>query len=290
MRRVLAAIAVLVALLSLPAPSPVVAQDTRCGQFDSWIWAQTALAPQSTTAVCRDLPDGFAPVTWTDSIPSAAEPAEFVSMTDGDTLTVSVDGQQDTVRLYRADAPEVQACGGSSATAFSNQVISYNSEGTRIYLEYDETKRDRYDRRLAYVWLTIDGQPYMLNEALIRSGYAQDKDFGDRLYASQFGEAKAFAKRWNLGVYAECGGFGLVTPTPGPDGSSSGGAVAAPTEAPSGPGAGTCDPSYPTVCIPPIEVSGDLDCGDIAYRRFTVLPPDPHGFDGDYDGIGCEGN
>jgi len=23
-------------------------------------------------------------------------------------------------------------------------------------------------------------------------------------------------------------------------------------------------------------------------RRFTVLPPDPHDFDGDDDGIGCE--
>lgn len=47
-----------------------------------------------------------------------------------------------------------------------------------------------------------------------------------------------------------------------------------------------CDPSYPTVCIPPPPP--DLDCGDIPYRRFTVLPPDPHNFDGDHDGIGCE--
>jgi micrococcal nuclease len=23
-------------------------------------------------------------------------------------------------------------------------------------------------------------------------------------------------------------------------------------------------------------------------KRFRVLPPDPHGFDGDRDGIGCE--
>ena len=47
-----------------------------------------------------------------------------------------------------------------------------------------------------------------------------------------------------------------------------------------------CDPSYPTVCIPPPPP--DLDCGDIPYRNFTVLPPDPHNFDGDHDGIGCE--
>ena len=45
-----------------------------------------------------------------------------------------------------------------------------------------------------------------------------------------------------------------------------------------------CDPSYPDVCIPP----PDLDCRDIPYRRFRVLPPDPHGFDRDRDGIGCE--
>ena len=47
-----------------------------------------------------------------------------------------------------------------------------------------------------------------------------------------------------------------------------------------------CDPSYPTVCIPPFPP--DLNCGDIPYRRFPVLEPDPHGFDGDNDGIGCE--
>lgn len=47
-----------------------------------------------------------------------------------------------------------------------------------------------------------------------------------------------------------------------------------------------CDPSYPTVCIPPPPP--DLDCGEIEFRNFTVLPPDPHGFDTDNDGIGCE--
>ncbi len=47
-----------------------------------------------------------------------------------------------------------------------------------------------------------------------------------------------------------------------------------------------CDPSYPDVCIAPPPP--DLDCGDIPYRRFRVLQPDPHRFDRDKDGIGCE--
>jgi len=48
-----------------------------------------------------------------------------------------------------------------------------------------------------------------------------------------------------------------------------------------------CDSSYPDVCIPPWPP--DLNCGDVRYVNFRVLPDDPHGFDGDKDGIGCEG-
>jgi hypothetical protein len=48
-----------------------------------------------------------------------------------------------------------------------------------------------------------------------------------------------------------------------------------------------CEPSYPDLCIPP--GLPDIDCGDIPeFTDFPVLPPDPHGFDGDNDGIGCE--
>lgn len=47
-----------------------------------------------------------------------------------------------------------------------------------------------------------------------------------------------------------------------------------------------CDPSYPDFCLPPN--SPDLDCKDIPYRRFRVNQPDPHNFDRDKDGIGCE--
>ena len=58
----------------------------------------------------------------------------------------------------------------------------------------------------------------------------------------------------------------------------------------SGAPGGKCAASYPTVCIPPPPP--DLDCGDIPYRNFRVrwdvADPDPHRFDGDHDGVGCE--
>jgi hypothetical protein len=49
-----------------------------------------------------------------------------------------------------------------------------------------------------------------------------------------------------------------------------------------------CDPAYPDFCIPSFEAIGDLNCGDIVATNFTVLDPDPHQFDTDLDGIGCE--
>jgi hypothetical protein len=47
-----------------------------------------------------------------------------------------------------------------------------------------------------------------------------------------------------------------------------------------------CDDAYPDFCIPPPPP--DLDCPDIDETNFTVKEPDPHGFDGNNDGIGCE--
>ncbi len=51
---------------------------------------------------------------------------------------------------------------------------------------------------------------------------------------------------------------------------------------------GDCHPSYPDTCILPPPPN--LNCDDISFRNFKVIGSDPHGFDGDKDGIGCEGS
>jgi hypothetical protein len=60
--------------------------------------------------------------------------------------------------------------------------------------------------------------------------------------------------------------------------------------APPPPPPGNCAASYPTVCIPPPPPR--LKCTDIPYANFLVrwdVPrPDPHHFDKDRDGVGCE--
>jgi endonuclease YncB( thermonuclease family) len=282
-------------LMGAVVPASAQLGDPSCTDFDAWEWAQSvfesdpqaydALDPDTDGVACPDLPrGGFAPAFWTDQIPEDVEEAEIVKLVDGDTLDVILGGVTNRVRILRADTPETQNeqhCGGQEATNFAEYALSFNDEGSRVYLERDTTKVDRYGRELAYVWFEIDGQPYMLNHILINNGWAEDVDYGDRLYDDQFKEATAFAQRHDLGVWGLCGEFGLPIPKPTE-------VPAVPTEAPyepptNDPGTG-CDPNY-SPCVP--DVSYDLDCGDIGFS-VTVIGSDPHGFDRDGDGYGCE--
>lgn len=55
------------------------------------------------------------------------------------------------------------------------------------------------------------------------------------------------------------------------------------SRAPSG---SNCDPSYPDACIAPPPPK--LNCDDVREKNFKVRGADPHGFDRDKDGVGCE--
>ena len=56
----------------------------------------------------------------------------------------------------------------------------------------------------------------------------------------------------------------------------------------------SCEAAYTNYCIPPVSAVGDLDCADMYAQGvggivLAQIGWDPHGFDGDSDGIGCEG-
>lgn len=320
------AITILAAWFLAQASSPVSAQSVTCDDFDSWVWAQMIhdsdpeahadLDPDGDGVACDHLSvDGFAPVLWADSIPDAAEAAEVSSVTDGDTIKIITNGVEDTVRLLHIDAPETtnfgggMQCGGPESSAYLEYVLSFAPDGI-VYLEYDQTERDRFDRRLSYIWFQIGDDVYMVNEVMVRNGWAESDTYPpDDKYKEQLDEAEQFSVQKVLGVRLLCGRFGQETGSAPsgqqlreaqqrqPNQGQFEGIVAReqldaqPTEVPQEAAApvhrdGDCDPAYPTVCIPPYPP--DLNCGDIEHRRFQVLPPDPHNFDGDFDGVGCE--
>jgi micrococcal nuclease len=182
-------------------------------------------------------------------------------VTDGDTLTVRLaDGSRQPVRLIGVDAPE-----GGQPFAPEAAALLARLAADRVCLENDITDRDRFNRLLRYAW-TQDG--VLINEALVAAGLATVVTFPPDVkhLESRYLPAETGARAAGLGIWA----------------------AAASSQAPSPAASGECDPSYPDVCIPPPSKVGDLDCGHIPYRRFRVLPPDPHRFDSDRDGIGCE--
>jgi micrococcal nuclease len=108
---------------------------------------------------------------------------------------------------------------------------------------------------------------------LVKQGYAVIATFPpDVRHQELFLKLEREAREGGRGLWAQ----------PGPASTN----MPAPTNVPQPIEQGDCDPAYPTVCIP--SSPPDLNCGGIPHRDFTVLPADPHGFDGDNDGIGCE--
>jgi len=119
------------------------------------------------------------------SLSFALETASVEKVTDGDTIVVSVNGTRLRVRLIGMDTPESSdnakarrdaskyrqnlsalVTMGKKASDFAKTLLH---KGDTVSLEYDVERTDRYNRTLAYVFLS-DGR--MLNEEMLRAGYA----------------------------------------------------------------------------------------------------------------------
>lgn len=295
----LTVVLVILTIIGPPRATPAAAQSSpSCDAFNSRVWAQTlfdeapagyqALDPDDDGIACEALPDGIAPALWTDRVPGSAEPVTLEGVIDGDTIEVTIDGQRELVRLVGIDTREAGGpyqdveCFGLEASAFLKRLLAI---GGQISLEQDQEDRDRFGRMLRWVWADFGtGEVYLLNEALIRAGFAERfRDTPNRRYVDELIDAEAFARRHDLGLWGACedeGGHTAPRPTSTTTGHESG------DPEPGQPDA-ACDPAYPDVCIP--SPPPDLQCSDIPYQRFRVLLPDPHNFDGNRDGVACEG-
>ncbi len=194
-----------------------------------------------------------------------SETGRVVYVIDGDTIRVQIGNLTYPVRYIGIDAPE----NTTTEEAFGEQATRRNTELVAdkvVTLIKDVSETDRYNRLLRYV-ITADGK--FVNLVLVQEGYARAATYPpDVSCADAFLEAQASAAQNGLGLWGM-----QAQPTP------------ILTNLPSSSMGDNCDPSYPNLCIAPPPP--DLDCQDIPFRRFQVLPPDPHHFDGDKDGIGC---
>jgi micrococcal nuclease len=231
----------------------------------------TSAPPAATAAPTQPILTG----TFLGCIPKDTdrEEAEVLRVVDGDTIEVQIGNVAYSVRYIGIDTPERGAPFADEATAFNASLVG----GQTVVMVKDVTDRDRYDRLLRYV--VANGE--FVNYRLVYAGMAVAYDYPpDTACSVQFHEAESWATIVGNGVWSVPATIAPRPPTAVP--------FVAPLILPTARPAvsNNCDPSYPGVCIYPYPP--DLDCKDVPYRRFAVVPPDPHGFDGDYDGVGCE--
>lgn len=123
---------------------------------------------------------------------------------DGDTITISMNGSPETLRLVGIDTPEAVdprtpvQCFGTEASDKTKDLLT----GKKVRIEKDASQgeRDKYDRLLAYVYRE-DG--LFINKYLVENGYAREYTYNKPYrYQADFKTAQNTAKAQGRGLWA----------------------------------------------------------------------------------------
>lgn len=135
---------------------------------------------------------------------------DVVSVVDGDTIKVRIDGKKETLRLIGLDTPETKKprtpvqCYGKEASSHMQSLV----QSKQVQLEADPTQgeRDKYGRLLRYVFV---GGSTNVALAQIQGGFGREDTY-DAAYAyqAQFQSAQVAAQHAKRGTWGPpCNGF-----------------------------------------------------------------------------------
>jgi endonuclease YncB( thermonuclease family) len=157
-----------------------------------------------TTSTTTTLPSGSAETTTTLTLPPAEERVTGIvtDVTDGDTVTMSIDGADATVRLLGINAPEMDECWGPEATAALSSLVL----GKKVLLATGEEDVDPFGRLLRFLYLDEGTDIELVNATMVESGNAVTVQGGNPFAASMKAtEARAYQSgRGMWGTFA-CG-------------------------------------------------------------------------------------
>jgi micrococcal nuclease len=129
--------------------------------------------------------------------------ARVLSITDGDTIHVALDGEDETVRYIGIDTPE-SAIPGEQPECFGERAARANAglvEGETVTLVIGAEERDQYGRLLAYVYL---GDVFV-NAELLRLGLARTLAIAPNTrFAERFDALEQEAANSGRGLWAAC--------------------------------------------------------------------------------------
>jgi len=107
-----------------------------------------------------------------DQFLNTKEPAELIRVVDGDTIIVLYKGKKERVRLLCVDTAESvhpkKDRNTDKGRATSKAVKEKLKLVKKVLLEFEDKRRDKYKRLLAYVWIGDE----MLNLWLIKNGHS----------------------------------------------------------------------------------------------------------------------
>lgn len=129
---------------------------------------------------------------------------DVVRVVDGDTIIVSIGGEDTRIRFIGVDTPEsvnpdesLNTEQGAIAADFTKELLT----GQQVYLEYDKERTDKYDRVLAYVYLS-DGET-MVETELLNRGMARTMTIEPNTkYATYFEQLEAAAAEKKIGIWS----------------------------------------------------------------------------------------
>jgi endonuclease YncB( thermonuclease family) len=128
--------------------------------------------------------------------------ATVTRIVDGDTIHVSINGEDYRLRYIGIDAPEMPS-GGGEAECLAAEATEYNRalvEGQTVGLETDVSETDRFGRLLRYVWLGDE----LVNAVLVRDGYARAISYPpDTAYDDVLTAYETDARTSRLGLWGD---------------------------------------------------------------------------------------
>ena len=151
-----------------------------------------------TTTTTTILGDGAAATTTPPTLPPPEERvvAAVISVTDGDTIAVRIDGAEHDLRMLGINAPETSECWGPEANAHLSRMI----DGQNLLLVSGEEDTDQFGRLLRYVYLDEVGGPVLINSKMVETGNALGMSNGHEFERS-FKTLEAMAFQSGLGMW-----------------------------------------------------------------------------------------
>lgn len=207
-----------------PEPATAAGGDRDCGDFATQQQAQQffeshgpgdphRLDGDGDGVACEDLPcpcasgggDGGGDPDGGGGDGGGRRGATVTDIADGDTISVSLRGREESVRFIGIDTPEVyfgEECGGAQASASMERMLDVGDR-VRLIRDRSQDNRDRYDRLLRYV--LRKGRD--IGRKQIRKGWAEVYVFETPFQRlSSYRSAQDRARSRDRGVWGNCGG------------------------------------------------------------------------------------